>query len=232
MIRTVTLINAGLLMAQHVLAGSAYVGGTVGISSTQIDKGLVYPLYTSAITTHQFSSQYKGVHGQLFLGRRFDFSRLPFAVQGDFDGFTNSAKDNLNNYFLGTPAAVQERLKYGFGLFLLPQMQLNEQVELFAGPGFVTGHFLTNSSYTGGTLGATGKYTNWLFGWGVKAGLANHLKNNWDLLFAYQYNQYQSVTYASLEPLSAQVLQANYSPNSSMFSLGTRYSFDGQVNTK
>jgi hypothetical protein len=222
-------LAVGLLAGHYIFASSAYVGGTIGISSTQIDKNLTYPLYTSSLTTHQFDSNYKGFHGQIFLGKTFTFSRMQFAIQGDFDGFTNTSKDSLSNYFLGVPALVKERLDYDFGIFLLPQINLNEQVSIFSGPGIVTGHFVTTSGYTGGTLGATGNYSAWLTGWSIKLGMVNRIKNNWDLLFTYQFNQYNGATYTSLEPLSAELLQANYRPNVSLFSLGARYLFDSKM---
>lgn len=227
MIKKFILLSTGLLAAHCALAGSAYVGGNLGISSIQVNKNLTYPLYTASVTTHKFGSNYNAFHSQVFIGKEFNFSRWQFAIQGDFDGFTNSAKDSLSNYFLGTPASTIERLNYGFGLFALPEMQINDQVKVFAGPGIVTGHFIDSSSYTGGISGATGHYSNWLTGWAIKVGMISKFKTNWDLLFTYQYNQYESVTRTAIEPLSAQALQANYRPNINMFSIGTRYMFDG-----
>lgn len=229
MLKKIILWVTTLILSNGALADLNYLGANMGLSVVQINKDLTYPIQVPPLTSHQFGSYSNGFHGQVFMGRQFNSQLGFFSVQGDFDGMTNVAKDRLNNYFISTPASVNERLNYNFGVFVLPEYTLNEKVHLFAGPGYVIGHFVVNSGYTGGTLGVTGQSASWLNGWGVKVGMQSVLSNQWDILLTYQYNQYQNATRSGIEPLTDEKLQTSYKPNLSMFSLGVRYVFCHQV---
>ena len=229
MLKKIILLFTAMAASNGALADVNYLGASMGLSLVQITKDLTYPVNDPPLTSHQFGSYSNGFHGQVFVGRQFDFQLARFSVQGDFDGMTNVAKDRLNNYFIDTPASVTERLNYNFGVFVLPDLALNDKVHLFAGPGYVIGHFVVNSGYTGGTLGVTGDHQSWLNGWGVKVGMQSTLSNHWDVLLAYQYNQYQNVYRSGIEPLTDGMLQASYKPSLSMISLGARYLFGHQV---
>lgn len=221
------LFAIAILSWNTAIAGNLYGGLNLGINSVKIDKSLVYPIGNPPLTSFNYNPGYNNFHGQLFIGDDFTLTEhVNLALQGDADLFTGSTQNTINNWFLTTNARVKEKLKYGFGVFLLPEYQFDERFRVFVGPGFVSSKFSTSSGVTAGNLGVTGDVNRWLSGWAVKLGTANKIAPHWDFLLTYQYDQYSSFTRTSIEPLTGQALQATYKPRANLFSVGVRYLMD------
>jgi opacity protein-like surface antigen len=221
------LVAACLILSNTTYATPFYSGINLGINSVKVNTSTV-PVDSASGPNFAYAPSYNGFHGQLYIGK-FLFNPTPqmsLAFQGDADLFTGSAENTVTNWFSTTPASSTEKLKYGFGLFVLPHYQWAEGASFFAGPGWVLSQFTTSSGDTGGSLGTTGTSKEWLSGWSIKLGSVNRIKNNLDFLLTYQYNQYESSSNTAIEPLTGSLLAANYKPRANLFSIGLRYTTD------
>jgi len=228
-------IVAALYSLLSNIAYAGYYGDlNLGANFVSTSKQLTYPLGNNALTQSRFTSAYNNFHGQLALG--YDYSlrqQWGVALEANADLFTGQSVYNVSNWFFTTPAKATEQFKYGWGLFLLPRYQLNDQAQLFIGPGVTQSQFKinSNSAPTGGNLGFTGQASQWLTGWGFKAGTSLALTSSFDLLLTYQFSNYQTMTRTGMEPLSGSVLKATYRPTVNTVMLGIKYLFGRETHS-
>ncbi|KTD33271.1 OmpA-like transmembrane domain protein [Legionella nautarum] len=214
------LIIAACLLTIDAHA-SWYGGVNLGINSTNIKKNLDYPLAGTALTSANYHSGYSGFHGQLFAGYDFDFKeQISVAVEGNADLFTGRALYRINNWSFLANVNAKEKLENGFSIFLLPTYQMNPYVKVFAGPGVSTSRFIINSNDTAGNEGVSGHFSKWLVGGGLKAGAAASFTENLDLLFTYQFTQYQNASWTNAEPVSGEFLRGHYQPHAHIVMVG------------
>lgn len=225
MINRAILIFGVSLFPLSIAHAHWYAGAQLGANFVSVSKKLTYPLVSvSPTTTANYQSAYTGFHGQLFGGRHFVVNeKLGVAIEGDADFFTGSAHYTINNWFRTEGASAKEQLNYGFGLYVLPEYNFNETVHFFAGPGINTTQFAVRSGTSGGSVGVTGNFNEWLTGFGLKAGVKTHLNEKTALLISYQFNQYGSMTKSGLEPLSGDSLTGQYSPYANSIMIGLQY---------
>nr|HAT8714648.1 outer membrane beta-barrel protein [Legionella jordanis] len=196
----------------------------LGGNAVDVEKQLIYPLEDPFASTANFDSGYSNFHGQLAAGYEFLFAeQYGFSIEGNADLFTGKAKHNIDNWFFSEFAQAEEQLKYGFSLFALPEYRYNTAVRLFAGPGVSTSKFEVGYDNTAGNLGVSGNFDKWLTGWSVKAGIANQITDYAELMFTYQFTQYESVTWTTVEPLSGSLLRGRYRPDANLFMVGIRF---------
>lgn len=222
--RRTPLFLMSLLAGNLTYANSFYTGVNLGINSTTINKNLVYPLAQAPISNFNYNSSYNNFHGRFFIGKEFSvLNRWSLALQGDGALFTGTTKNNISNWFLENEAKAREKLKYGIGLFILPEYQFRDDFKIYAGPGWVYSKLSTTSNYTAGNLGVTGNFNNWLSGWSIKIGTVNKLSDTCDFLLTYQYDEYNSLTRTRIEPLSENSLRGTYKPRANLFTIGIKY---------
>jgi len=143
------------------------------------------------------------------------------AVEGNVDYYAGQSEYSIQNFFLTNNANASESLDYGFGLYVLPRYHLSPTVTLFAGPGISKTRFETDSgAETGGNIGVTGHYREWLTGWGFKAGTGLAVTTNIDLTLTYQYTNFNSVVFAGVEPLTGSLVRGRYAPYSNTVMIG------------
>ncbi len=218
-----TLLTSLLLLQLPSAHAHWYAGANLGINSVTVKKTLSYPITPLPSTTARYQSAYNNIHGQLFWGKViYSPNKIGIALEAAADWFNDSSNYTIDNFFLTTPARAKEQLKYGFGLYLLPEYHYNNSSRFFVGPGINTSQFSIRSGYTGGNVGTTGSYTQWLNAWGIKLGIASTLTQNSELMISYQFNQYNSMTKSNIEPLSADILSGRYKPYTNIVMLGLR----------
>lgn len=209
------------LLASNLASAGWYAGLNLGPSFVYTKKELFYPLGGPSTKEAQYSPGYVGFHGQLNGG--YDFWRentFGLGIEGDIDYNSGQSKSTINNYFLSFNASTEEKLKTGFGFYLLPAWHLSPDVSVFIGPGVSRTKFRVNSALsTGGNIGISGIFDNWYTGFGLKAGVNFRLINNVDLIMTYQFTDYNNKTLINIEPLSGVNVQGKYSPcyNSVLF---------------
>lgn len=214
----------GACLLSYDVSASWYGGAKLGINSVNIKKNLLYPLANPPVTSANFRNGYSGFHGQLFAGYDIDLtSQLGVAVEGNADLFTGRARYTINNWSFAANVNLQEKLENGFAIFLLPAYQINPYVRLFLGPGISTNRFITDPGNTGGNVGVSGDFRKWLTGGALKAAAATSLTDKLDLLLTYQYGQYESVSWSSIEPVSGELLRGRYKPHAHAVMVGIRF---------
>ncbi|KTD43154.1 outer membrane beta-barrel protein [Legionella parisiensis] len=211
----------------YMLSFSAYTGVysgiNLGINTVTVHKDLRYPLEEVIPTSSSFNNAYTNFHGQLLAGYEYPFSaKFTTAIEGDADLFTGKSHYKVNEWFFNENVNAQEKLEYGFSLFLLPAYQCNESVRFFAGPGISWGRFVVKMDNTAGDVGISTDFKQWLTGGGLKAGAITKLNNNLDLLLTYQFTQYNSTGRTQIEPISGDTLQGDYKPNINTVLIGLR----------
>ncbi|CEG57469.1 outer membrane protein [Legionella fallonii] len=200
-----------------------YSGLNLGINSVTIDKDLLYPLEEVAPTSSSFSNAYTNFHGQILAGYEYPFSaKFSTSLEADADLFTGKSRYVINQWFFNESVTAEERLKYGFSLFLLPTYRYNESVRFFVGPGISTSYFAIKAINTAGNVGVSENVSQWLTGGGLKAGAITKISDNLDLLLTYQFTQYTSTTQTQIEPLSDETLQGRYKPYVNTILIGLR----------
>ncbi|KTD11293.1 outer membrane protein [Legionella jamestowniensis] len=220
------VLVVGLSLLSFNANASWYGGINLGVNTVNVDKKITYPLGDLLITSQDFNSGYTGFHGQLMAGYTFLFTeQLGLSVEGNADLFTGEADHTIDNWFFSTAAQTEEKLKYGFSLFALPEYYYNEKVHFFVGPGISSSKFEINSGNTAGNVGVTGNYDKWLTGWGLKAGVATALTSNAEILLTYQFTQYEGVSWTNVEPLSGELVSGRYKPQANLFMVGLKMSF-------
>lgn len=203
-----------------------YVGINLGINAVKVQKDLTYPLEEETPTTSHFNNAYTNFHGQLLAGYELPIKpRFSVALEADAELFTGASHYKINNWFFTQNVSTKEQLQYGFSFFLLPAYQINESVRLFVGPGVSPSYFVVKSEETAGNVGVSGDIHQWLTGGGLKAGAITRLNNNLDLVFTYQFMQYNSVKRTHIEPVSDDSLRGSYKPNVNSVLVGLRYNF-------
>ncbi|STX51046.1 Uncharacterised protein [Legionella busanensis] len=209
-----------------------YAGINLGINDVNIEKNLTYPIDEAQPTSSHFDNTYTNFHGQLTAGYEFLFPNLMgIALEGNADIFTGKSKYTVNDWFFTADVRAKEKLEYGFGLFILPEYQFNPFMRVFAGPGIETAQFNINFNNTAGDVGVSGKAKEWLTGWAVKVGTAGRIWDNTDLVFTYQFTQYESLTQTRMEPLSGDFLRGRYKPYVNLFMIGLKFNLpDATVN--
>ncbi len=213
-------------MGVPVYQGGAYVGVNLGMNSVSVDKSLNYPIGGFTPSVADYHSAYNSFHGQLTAGMIFPVAnQFNIAVEGDADLFTGTASYTVKNWFLTQGSRAEERLNYGFGVFVLPEIRYNPYFRIFAGPGFNYSQFQVKAINTGGQNGVSRNFDEWLAGWSIKAGVANAITPTTDLLVTYQYSQYGSESRTAIEPLSGDALTARYRPDVNIFMIGLRHMF-------
>lgn len=221
----ISLIVGLSLMPLSVLHANWYAGVQLGANFVAVDKSLSYPLVSdSPITLANYQSGYTGFHGQLLSGYEFALNdNVGLAIEGNADWYTGHSNYTVNNWFMTLGSHAEEKLKYGFGLYALPEYYYNSTTRFFAGPGYSTAEFAVNSGFSGGNTGVTGQFKEWLPGFAFKAGVGTKLNEKMELLLSYQFNHFTSVSRSGVEPLSADSLTARYGPYSNSIMLGLQY---------
>ncbi|KTD25456.1 Uncharacterised protein [Legionella lansingensis] len=170
-----TLIISLGLLPFNVNAGW-YGALNLGINAVNVEKNLTYPIGDPFATSENFHSGYTNFHGQLAAGYGFLLTnQIGLNIEGNADLFTGEAEHTIKNWFFSEPVQTEEKLKYGFSLFALPEYHYNEYVRFFAGPGVSWSKFAISYENTAGNVGVTGHFDEWLTGWALKAGVANQL---------------------------------------------------------
>ncbi|MCE3046460.1 porin family protein [Legionella sp. 16cNR16C] len=219
-----------ILVALSLVSLNAYANWSaalnLGVNAVNIDKDLTYPLGDPFTTSESYRHAYTGFHGQLAVAYDLLFTeKVRIAIEGDADLFTGRARHVINNWFIDESVLAKEKLNYGFSLFALPEYHYNESFRIFAGPGVSRSQFKIDSTNTAGNAGVTGNFEQWLTGISAKVGVANKLSANKELLFTYQFTQYDSVTKSAEEPLSGEFLRGRYKPQANLFMVGLRVAF-------
>ncbi|WED44056.1 outer membrane protein [Legionella cardiaca] len=217
------IIGLGLL---PLTANANWYGAiNLGVNAVNIEKDLAYPLGDPFLTSENFHSGYTNFHGQLAAGYDFLFTdKFGLNLEGNADLFTGKAEHTIHNWFFLDSVQTEEKLDYGFSLFALPEYHYHENVRFFVGPGVSRSRFKISSENTAGNAGVTGNFREWLTGWGLKAGVANQLTPNTEILFTYQFTQYDDATWTNVEPLSGASLSGRYKPEANLFMVGLRVS--------
>lgn len=201
-----------------------YGGMGLGINSVAVNKTLHYPIGGALVSTNHYDAAYTGFHGQLFAGKGFQIkNKAGIAIEGDVEWFNGNSEHGINNFFYTTNANAREKLRYGFGLYLLPEFKLNDATKLFVGPGISTTRFSIGSGETAGNEGISGQYSQWLDSYGFKGGLRSQLNEQVDVHLTYQYNQFKNSQKSAIEPLSGDTVLGNYRPYGNTIMLGLRY---------
>ncbi|KTC78397.1 outer membrane protein [Legionella brunensis] len=217
------LVGLGLLPFN--VNASWYGGLNLGVNAVNIEKTLAYPLGDPFVTYENFHSGYTDFHGQLTAGYALLLTnQIGLSLEGNADLFTGNAEHTISNWFFSQSAKTEEKLTYGFSLFALPEYYYNENTRFFVGPGVSTSKFEISSDNTAGNAGVSGNLDKWLTGWGLKAGVANQLTPSMEILFTYQFTQYESVTWTNIEPVSGSWLCGRYKPQANLFMVGLRMS--------
>lgn len=200
-----------------------YTGVNLGANSVAVSKELAYPLEENEPTKATYHSTYTNFHGQLLAGYDlFLTQKISTALEGNIEVFTGKAQYRVNNWFLSDGANGEEQLQSGFSAFLLPNYHHNSSASFFIGPGISSSKLVTKSGGTGGNMGVTGNFSKWLTGAGFKAGVATPLTKNTDVVFTYQFMQYNSVLWSSVEPFSEDSLSGRYQPYVNTVMIGFR----------
>ncbi len=200
-----------------------YSGINLGINTVTVHKDLNYPLEEETPSSSSFNNAYTNFHGQFLVGYEYPFSaKFSAALEGDADLFTGKSRYKINEWFFNENVDAEEKLEYGFSLFLLPAYQYNESVRFFAGPGISGSRFVVNANNTAGNIGVSANFKHWLTGGGLKAGAITKLNDSLDLLLTYQFTQYNSTERTHIEPVSEDTLQGHYKPNVNTVLIGFR----------
>jgi opacity protein-like surface antigen len=212
----VTSINAGW-----------FGGANVGAVSVNIDKQITYPVGSASAKQAQYNAAYTGFRGQVIAGYDFWSDRkIGLSIEGDLNYNTGQSTYTINNFFLSNTAQAKESLGYGYALFLLPTYHLSSDAALFLGPGISRTQFQAQSGGdTGGNIGMTGNVTNWLTGFGFKAGTSLKINTKMVLLLTYEYMHFNSMNLTTTEPLTNSLVQTQYTPDSQSIMLGFKYAF-------
>lgn len=206
-----------------------YSGLNLGINSVTVHKELFYPLEEEIPTSSSFNNAYTNFHGQLLVGYDFPLNdRFSAALEGNADLFTGKSSYKINQWFFDEDVRAEERLDYGFSLFLLPSYQLNEAVRFFAGPGITRSNFVIETKNTAGNVGVSANFRRWLTGSGLKAGTVSKLTPNLALLLTYQFTQYERIARTQIEPLSEETLHGRYKPHVNTVLVGLKVTLPEQ----
>jgi opacity protein-like surface antigen len=147
-----------------------------------------------------------------------------FAIEVDGNYVNGIAQANESPFFLTTNSTVKEQMQYSYDIFVIPKYRYSPSILLFAGPGFSEGRFQVQTpSLTSGNMGATADATTWLAGWSIKAGIETPVTNSMNLVFTYQYTNYQSVNLRRIEPLTGETVTANYKPVVNSVTIGLNW---------
>ncbi|MGQ3888551.1 outer membrane beta-barrel protein [Legionella sp. CNM-1927-20] len=209
-----------------------YAGVNLGINDVNLEKNLTYPLDEPQPTSSNFYNTYTNFHGQLTAGYEFILlNQIGIALEGNADFYAGKSNYTINNWFFSEDVRATEKLRYGFGLFILPEYQINPFMRLFVGPGIETSEFAINFNNTAGNVGVSKKDKQWLTGWALKVGTEGHICKNTDLVLTYQFTQYENLTLNQIEPLSGDYLRGRYKPNVNLFMIGLKFNLpDRTVN--
>ncbi|STX28548.1 Uncharacterised protein [Legionella beliardensis] len=218
------ILTLGAMSLSFAAQANWYAGVNLGIDVLDTEKKLTYPLDDPQPTYSRFRNSSTNFHGQLTAGFQLMFDQMGLALEGNADWYTGKSTYKINNWFFSENVRANERLRYGFGLFLLPTYQVNPYFRLFAGPGVNTSQFRINFRNTAGNVGVSTNDSEWLTAWAIKVGTSGQIANNTELVFTYQFAQYERVTWSRVEPLSGDVLRGRYRPNVNLFMLGLKYS--------
>lgn len=221
--KLLVLIVSGLILLPFNGANAApYIGVSAGTHMSNIRKQLTYPLGGAQEKTSTASNQYTGVYSKIFAGYLFKkaLGNMDIRLEGEFGKYTGKTTQEITNWFGANTASISERLNYSYGLFILPEFQLNSKNSFFAGPGFVRANLKFNSGVTGGNLGASGNHKENVNGWSVKLGFVHHLGKVCDLRLSYEYSHYQRFTITTIEPLSQNSIRSEYRPTVNSVLLG------------
>lgn len=218
---TILIIAVSLMSLQS--HASWYSGINFGASSVSVQKDLIYPINDPSPTSSSFSSNYTGFHAQLLAGYElFVSNKLSTLFEANADMVTGKAQSAVHDWYFSQDVHAKEELKYGFSLYFMPALKLNETTRIFIGPGYSRSQFHIDSGETAGNIGVTGSFNSMLTGVGFKTGIITKLTNTLDVLFTYQFTQYNSATWANTEPLSDEELSGRYKPHASTVLIGLR----------
>ncbi|PWY57007.1 hypothetical protein DGG96_01255 [Legionella qingyii] len=207
-----------------------YSGLNLGINTVTVHKDLSYPLEEGLPTSSSFNNAYTNFHGQILAGYELPLStKFSTALEADADLFIGKSRYKINEWFFNEDVDAEEKLEYGFSLFLLPAYQYNESARFFVGPGISGSRFAVNMDNTAGNVGVSANFKKWLIGGGLKAGAITKLNHNLDLLLTYQFTQYNSTERTQIEPLSDETLRGRYRPNVNTVLIGLRVNMPESV---
>ncbi|MBN9229439.1 MAG: hypothetical protein BGO90_01410 [Legionella sp. 40-6] len=220
-IAAVTLLMGMMSTLSHA---SIYTGVNLGINAVTVDKKLTYPLDDITPARAHFNSAYTNFHAQVLAGYELPIRpQWSAALEVDADFFTGNAQYTVNNWYFEEGINAQEKLDYGFSLFLLPAYHYTDKVTFFAGPGVSTSSFIIHAKNTAGNVGVSENYSQWLTGGGLKIGLATQIMPAIDVLLTYQFTQYESMSRTHIEPLSEESLRGSYRPYTNLVLLGVKW---------
>lgn len=214
---------AALVVLFHNAHASFYAGINAGINTVSIKKNLVYPLIEPSPTSSSFTNAYTNFHGQLLAG--YDFfinSKFKAGFEGNLDIHTGNSTYAIHEWYFNQNAMAKEQLEQSISFFFLPSYQYNQSVRFFVGPGITSSQFKINDMDTAANIGVSGRFQQWINGGSLKAGIATQLINNLELLFSYQFTQYQSISWSAVEPLSEDSLRGSYKPNTNLVLIGLK----------
>lgn len=217
----VTLLMGMMSSLSHA---DIYTGINLGINAITVDKHLTYPLDDSSPSTAHFNSSYTNFHAQILAG--YELSIRPqwsTSLEFNADFFTGNAQHKVDHWYFEEGIDAQEKLDYGFSLFLLPAYHYTDRVTFFAGPGVSTSSFIIKAKNTAGNVGVSENYTQWLTGGGLKIGAATQVTPSIDVLLTYQFTQYESMSRTHIEPLSEEFLHGSYRPYANLMLLGIKW---------
>lgn len=178
-------------------------------------------------TEANLTAGYANFHGQLALGYEYPIWSGYLALEGDLDFFQGDTKYRVKNWLPKIHAQVSEHFTTGWGLFVLPEIPVNDTILLFIGPGYTKARYSisNNGELTGGAFGLTGNTSTWLSGWGLKTGATIDLTTNMDLLLTYEFMNYQAIERITTEPFSNIPVYTKSQPVVNMVMAGLRYTF-------
>lgn len=203
---------------------AGYAGLNLGINSVTIHKELTYPLDETTPTTSTFNNAYTNFHGQILAGYELRLNqRYSAALEADADLFAGESRYKITNWYFNDGVLAKEQLDYGFSLFFLPAVHVNNVVSIFGGPGISTGYFAVKTDYSAGNAGVSSNYKHWLTGGGLKVGTVSQLSANLALLLTYQFTQYKSSVRTEIEPFSGSGLQGVYRPYVNTVLIGLKF---------
>lgn len=253
-----TLSLTGSASTFGAFTDNLYVGGNLAINNLVNKKDVtvslsgVDPTTSPFITDSQkfdFSSGDNKFQFGFVGGYTFEFSSFNLSIEGnlnynfgsDTQKITNwIAFNNIGNIETYSPE-VDEKLKFGFGLFLVPEIELSKKINVFGKIGYNGVQFNSDSNNgsleSAGPLGASGDFNKWANGVALGLGGNYAISDTLTARFEYLYTFFVKFSKTSDELISQTVANdylavspegkanANYNLSTGTASLSLIYNF-------
>ncbi len=162
------------------------------------------------------TSDSNGVLGGFFGGIRWTAAQRVFL---NLEGFANASSTSISsqqvNIAGGGTAQVKLRMKYSYGVALLPAFRFTDAVNGYVRLGFIKSRFALNQS-----IPPAGSTSNWNYnnasGGQFGAGVEGDINDLWGVRAEYDYVTYNSFT----------MYDNNISAHDNQFKLGILYKFE------